>query len=84
METVFRLNDKELTPRFFETIKELFKNQEIEITVRTAPSETDYLFASESNKNHLLKAIEEVKANKNLIRFSVNEFDALNIELTAQ
>jgi hypothetical protein len=84
METIFRLHDSELTPKFIETLKSLFKNQEIEITVRTSPSDTEYLLIGDANKKHLIEAIEDAKADKNLIRFTANEFETLNSKLLAK
>jgi hypothetical protein len=77
METVFRLKTKELDMSFIESIKHLFKGKEIEITIKTAQDETEYLLGSPANKNNLFEAIKEVKENKNLIRFSGEEFEEM-------
>ncbi len=78
METVFKLKTKELDNSFIETIKHLFKGKEIEITIKTAQDETEYLLGSPANKKKLLEAIDEVKRNKNLIRFSGKEFGEMS------
>jgi antitoxin YefM len=77
METVFKLKTKELDMGFIESIKHLFKGKEIEITVKPAQDETEYLLSSPANKKRLLEAIDEVKKNKNLIRFTGKEFEEL-------
>jgi len=77
METVFKLKTKELDMSFIESIKHLFKGKEIEITIKPALNETEYLLNSPANKKMLLEAIEEVKRNKNLIRFTGKEFEEL-------
>lgn len=74
METIFKLKTKELDMSFIESIKNLFKGKEIEITIKSAHDETEYLLDSPANKKKLLEAIDEVKRNKNLIRFSGKEF----------
>jgi antitoxin YefM len=78
METVFRLKAKELDSKFLNAIKSLFKKEEeIEITVSSAmdEDETEYLMKNPAMRNKLLKAIEDVKQNKNLISFSGEEFE---------
>jgi antitoxin YefM len=77
METVFKLKTKELDMGFIESIKHLFKGKEIEITVKPSQDETEYLLSSPANKKRLLEAIDEVKKNKNLIRFTGKEFEEL-------
>jgi hypothetical protein len=77
METVFKLKATELDSSFVKTIKNLFKDQEIEISIRTAKDETEYLLSSVANKNQLIKAIEQIKNNQNLVSFSGEEFEDL-------
>lgn len=81
METVFKLKAKELNMSFIESIKHLFEGKEIEITVKPAQNETEYLLSSPANKKRLIEAIDEVKNNKNLIRFSGKEFEELTQKL---
>jgi len=77
METVFKLKAKELNIDFIESIKHLFKGKEIEITIKPAQDETEYLLSSPANKKRLFEAIDEVKKNKNLIHFTGKEFGKL-------
>jgi len=81
METIFKLKADELDSKFIETIKNLFKDREIKISIKSIEDETEYLLTSPSNKKHLLDAIKDVKKNKNLVRFTGNEFDDLSAKL---
>ncbi|MCX6249138.1 MAG: hypothetical protein NTX61_00145 [Bacteroidetes bacterium] len=84
METVFKLKASELNGKFIESIKSLFKNEEIEISIKPARDETDFLLGSVANREALLAAISEVKNNKNLISFSCNDFEALSNQLAGE
>jgi antitoxin YefM len=77
METVFKLKAKELDKSFIDSVKNLFKDREIEISIKPTQDETEYLLSSPANKKHLLEAINEVKKNKNLICFTGVEFEEL-------
>ena len=77
METVFKLKAAELDIRFIDSVKNLFKDREIEISIKPIQDETEYLLSNPANKKHLLDAIKEIKKNKNLIRFTGKEFEEL-------
>ena len=77
METIFKLKAKELDKSFIDSVKNLFKDLEIEISIKQVQDETEYLLRSPENKKYLLEAINEVKKNKNLIRFTAKEFEEL-------
>ena len=81
METIFKLKATELDSKFIETIKKLFKDSEIEISIKPIQDETEYLLSNPSNKKHLLDAIKDVKKNKNIIRFTGKEFEELSAKL---
>ena len=66
MYTVYRLNASELDSQFVESLKALFKDKEIEITVSEV-DETAYLLRSEANKQRLLEAIRNVDSQTGLI-----------------
>ncbi|MBE9097667.1 hypothetical protein [Tychonema sp. LEGE 07203] len=53
MSTVYRLKASELDSNFFEQIKAIFGDKEIEIIVSEC-DKTEYLLKSEVNKNKLL------------------------------
>lgn len=85
METTFRLNTKELDAKFLNTLRILFGKKKIEIIITdVSDDETDFLLADPKNKSHLLKAIEEVKQNKNLVRFSGKEFEQYSKTLSGK
>ena len=77
MYTIYRINANELDSRFLKALKALFKNKEIEIAVcETAQSEedeTDYLLRSPTNRDRLLKAIENVAQERNLVTVTLDE-----------
>lgn len=77
MYTVYRINADELDSRFLKALKALFKNKEIEITVCEAvqeeQDETAYLLQSPANRDRLLRAIENVAHERNLIAVSLDE-----------
>jgi len=84
METIFKLKATELDSKFIETIKNLFKDSEIEISIKPIQDETEYLLSNPSNKKHLLDAIKDVKKNKNIIRFTGKEFEELSAKLLSE
>jgi antitoxin YefM len=65
MEAVFRLNTSELGVSFINSIKDAYPDRDIEITVREQ-DETEYLLSSPANREHLEKAIEDVKQGKTI------------------
>ncbi|MBI5142864.1 MAG: hypothetical protein HZA20_11850 [Nitrospirae bacterium] len=66
MRTTYRLNINELDNGFIDSLKAIFRNKEIEITVHDL-DETDYLMRSGANRKRLLDAVENVGIGKNLI-----------------
>jgi antitoxin YefM len=74
MQTVIRLKLDELNPSLISSIKSLYKNKEIEIIMHDVKDETEYLKENSSNHKFLLKQIAIVKKNKELKKFTVNEF----------
>ncbi|MBD1936918.1 hypothetical protein [Microcoleus sp. FACHB-68] len=72
MSAVYRLKASELDRNFLEEIKAIFGDKEIEIIIAEF-DETEYLLKSESNKNKLLKAIENVKKKQNLVEVNLQD-----------
>jgi hypothetical protein len=60
METIYRLNAKDLSDDLIKSIQEAFKDKDIEIVVSEATNDTDYLLSTEANRKHLYKSIEEL------------------------
>ncbi len=75
MNTIFQINSNELDNRFIDTIKSLFKNKKIIISITEDIDETDYLKQSKENFNRLQDALNDVNQRKNLI--SVNSIEEL-------
>lgn len=61
MVTTYRLSVNELSEEFIKSIKTLYKNKVIDITIETAMDETEYLLQSEENKKMLLESIAQVE-----------------------
>jgi antitoxin YefM len=74
MSIVYRLKASELDRNFLEKIKAKFADKEIEIVVSEI-DETAYLLKSESNKNQLLKAIENIKNRQDLVEMNLQELE---------
>ncbi|MBI5729713.1 MAG: hypothetical protein HY963_01115 [Ignavibacteriales bacterium] len=78
MNTIFQINADELDGKFLDTLKKLFKNKKLVISVMEDTDETAYLLQSESNSQRLFNALEEIKTKKDLmIVNSVEELEAL-------
>lgn len=77
MYTIYRLNANELDSRFIRALKVMFKNKEVEIAVcdvsEIEEDETTYLLKSPANREHLLKAIENVAHHRNLVTLNLDE-----------
>jgi len=71
------MNAAELDSRFLRALKAMFKDKDIEIVIceaaQSEEDETAYLLRSPVNRERLLKAIENVTHDRNLI--SINRED---------
>jgi antitoxin YefM len=72
MSAIYRLKASEIDGNFLAQVKETFGEKEIEIVISEV-DETEYLLKSEVNKNRLLKAIENIKNNRNLIEVNLDK-----------
>ncbi len=67
----YRMNVSELDDRFLETLRTMFRGREIEISVSEAgegtEDETAYLLKSRANREHLLKALDDMANGRNLV-----------------
>lgn len=70
MYTTYRLKANDLNVQFLESLKTLFRDQEVEITVSPI-DETAYLLQSEANSLRLREAVANINAGTNLIEVSV-------------
>jgi len=73
MQTIYQIKADELDESILESIKALFKNKEIEITV-TERDETAYLLRSEANREYLMRVVEDVENNRNIITPNPEQF----------
>lgn len=73
MYSTYRLKADELSSTLINAIKKTYHDREIEITVQEIQDETDYLMSSPANRAHLLKAIENINAHKNLVQMAVED-----------
>jgi antitoxin YefM len=68
---VYKMKTEELDSRFLRALKAMFKDKEIEIAVceaaQSEEDETEYLLKSPANRNRLLKAVENVARERNLV-----------------
>jgi antitoxin YefM len=70
MEAIYKLKASEINSNLMDTIKKLFSNKEITITITTGYDETTYLTMNPANEKHLMESIAEDPA----IRFTNDEF----------
>jgi antitoxin YefM len=71
MYTTYRLKTSDLNIEFIESLKTLFRDQEVEITVSPV-NQTAYLLQSEANRKRLLAAIANIEAGRNLVEAPVD------------
>lgn len=74
MQTIYRLKASELNNDFLEGLKATFGDKDIEIIVYEV-NETDYLLKSDANKARLVKAIENVNNQNNLVEVSLETLE---------
>lgn len=71
MDTTFKIKASELDMNFLEAIKKLFKDSVINITISSSSDDE----AESIYSDDLLKAIDNIEKNKNLVSFSIEEFE---------
>lgn len=79
MYMIYKMNADELDSRFIRSLKAVFKDKEIEIVVcessKIEEDETAYLLKSPANRERLLKAIENVAQNRDLVTIKTDELE---------
>lgn len=76
MDTLLRANANELNSSLIDFIKATFKNKRIAVHIyEEEMDETDYLLSSETNKEKLLQAIEDVKSGRNTKVYTMEEIN---------
>lgn len=73
MYSTYRLKADELSNDILNAIKNAFQHREIEITIQDIPDETDYLLGTTANKEHLLKAIDDIDNQENLVSVKMED-----------
>jgi len=77
MYNIYRTNADELDMRFINALKAQFAHKELEITVcetaQAEEDETDYLRSSPANKAHLIKAMDNIAHNRNLVTVNLDD-----------
>lgn len=71
MYTTYHLQEEELNEEFLNSVKKLFKNKSLTISIAENLDETEYLSKNEANYKRLKESIEQVKNGK------VQEFNSL-------
>ena len=72
METIFKTNTNQLDNKFLDVIKSLFKDQDIEISIRNV-DETAYLLSNKANREHIFSSVAEYQ-NEKTTSFTLEEF----------
>jgi antitoxin YefM len=71
----------DLDENFLASVKSLFGANEVEISIcgpaQSEGDETAYLLKSEANRRHLLEALADVEAKRNLVAVKPEELAAL-------
>ncbi len=71
MQTIYRLNSKELNADLIKSIQNMYHDKDIELTVIAVEDETEYLLKDQQNRDHLLKAVKELEEGKNRVEVSI-------------
>ena len=73
MTTTYHLSANDLTTDFLKSLRTLYKGKTISITVEAEMDETEYLLASEANRNMLEESLKNVKEGK-LIEVDIDKY----------
>lgn len=75
MTTIYRIGANELSVAFIESVKKKFADKTITIMVTDAGDETDYLLATDANKQSLEKSLKEIEEGE-ITSMTLHEFQA--------
>jgi antitoxin YefM len=78
MVSTFQINETELDNNFVEALKSMFKNRNLTLTIEADEVDTtEYLLSNSFNKDRLLKAVENAKQRKNLVKIDLEQLKNL-------
>lgn len=66
MYTIYQSKANEIDESLLESIKALYRDKEIEITV-VEVDDTDYLLRSPSNRESLMRAVGDIESGRNIV-----------------
>jgi hypothetical protein len=67
MTSTYTLNTGELTPDFIATLRKMYPGKDVEIVVREAETDTEYLLSSPANRAQLLAALADIEKGEHLV-----------------
>jgi hypothetical protein len=67
VQTTYQVNTDELDERLVTSIKAAFPGKRVTIAIHDEPDETDYLLSNPERRARLLRAIEDIRAGRNLV-----------------
>ena len=73
MYSTYRLKADELSDNIVKAVKSAYQDREIEIIIQDVQDETKYLLSSTANKEHILKAIEEINNQETLVQVEMED-----------
>jgi antitoxin YefM len=78
MVSTFQINETELDNNFVRALKSMFKNRNLTLTIEADEVDTtEYLLSNAANKERLLKAAENAKQRKNLVKIDLEQLKNL-------
>lgn len=78
MVSTFQINEAELDNNFVKALKSMFKNRNLTLTIEAEDMDTtEYLLSNPINKERLLKAVENAKQRKNLVKIDLEQLKNL-------
>lgn len=73
MYSTYRLNTDDLSADFIEAVKKVYQHRNVEIIIQDIEDETDYLMKSPENHARLLKAMDNIKQNNNIVELPLDD-----------
>ena len=76
MMNTYTLPADDLNEAFLSMLRKSYSGKKVEVTVTeiNEMDETEYLLATKANREHLLRALKDVEAGKNLIELDITNF----------